>query len=61
MDFLEPTALQGFQVPVGSWTQQIQILHVYFEVLQLLLQLGSVLRGMEEDSVRACIVAQPGP
>lgn len=61
MDFLDPTALQGFQVPVGGWAQQVQILHVYFEILQLLLQLGSVLRGMREDSVRACVVAQPGP
>lgn len=45
VDVLQPTALQGFQVPVGGWAQQVQILHVYFKVLQLLLQLGGILRG----------------
>lgn len=56
VDFLDPTALQGFQVPVGGWAQQVQILHVYFEVLQLLLQLGSVLRegGGQGEGMPSC-------
>lgn len=45
VDILQPTALQGLQVPVGGWAQQVQILRVHFEAFQLLLQLGSILGG----------------
>lgn len=45
MNALEPTVLQSLQVPAGGWAQQVQILHVHFELLQLLLQLDGVLGG----------------
>lgn len=45
VDVLEPTALQSLQVPAGGGAQQVQILHVHFELLQLLLQLDGVLGG----------------
>lgn len=54
VDVTKPTALQGLQVPKASWTQQVQTLHVHFEVLQLLLQLGRVLgeKGQGGDMSR---------
>lgn len=54
VDALEPTALQGLQVLAGGWAQQVQILHVHFELLQLLLQLGSVLGGREQGGAVLC-------
>ena len=48
MNALEPTALQSLQIPTGGWAQQVQILHVHFELLQLLLQLDGVLGGRRQ-------------
>lgn len=58
VDILQPTALQGLQVPVGSWAQQVQILRVHFEAFQLLLQLGSILGGRGQGREHAQLLSQ---
>lgn len=45
VDVTKPTALQGPQVSVASWAQQVKTLHVHCEILQLLLQVGHILGG----------------